>query len=796
MHHTFQKDLALNFEMSALNNFIKSIAILITFIFIVIGSVYILIITKPESVIFVTNRLLNEDYSIEFKEAKSDTNFLSPIVVLSDVSIKETNQNVIFQAEEIKIGVKIITSILDGYIHLSKLSLINIDLLNESNSQGNNGTYKFKINNIYISTKEFTFYSNKTQILSKEGNLSILNKVGQINNIPFNDLKIYKKNDSNQYLYSTFLKLDEKIIENEDLINLSEFSDKNINLKIYSKGYFDSNNNQISSLNKYMFKDTYIVTGTKYEVKKIDAVLFTNTNQKLSGVFSAKIPDQMISGSISVFNNKLTLRSDISVKMDNLVNFGDYLNLSGTETFNAKLSIDENASLELSSNLSNTTFSSNIDELNKRSSDNLKTKILISDLSQPTYEIKNNKFSAFIYNNNGYFALGSSFDEDIKKLNFIDGFYIFLELDDLRIENLALENQLNDDSNLKLIKLKIKQLDFFNNIYFDQIFEINFSGDETESYFYGNNLNGTLRIDSSGFTRIDVFDTKFEFKGVNILDSSDAFKLNDINLRFVGKNIQTSDDVFQNIDFYFLKNKTITTIDNIKISSKNFNIGPSSKNEKAYISYNNQNDLYKIRGSFEFDNQKDLLGKLINYDFDYLFSDLNVQWVSASQLKNLEGRIRFKIKDLESNTSLPDSALFNALKVFNLNALVSNLTDETSFISSKLIISRAEGDFYIGQNRAFFTNPIKFETAEAKMSWTGEILKNDKGFIDELDLSLDMRLKVSENIPWYAAVFGGIPALAGGFVLENIIDERVDDASTFKFKITGSIDDPKIIRLN
>ena len=179
--------------------------------------------------------------------------------------------------------------------------------------------------------------------------------------------------------------------------------------------------------------------------------------------------------------------------MDNFVNFGDYLNISGTEIFNAKLSIDENASLELSSNLSNTTFSSYIDELNKRPSDNLKTKILISDLSQPTYEIKNDKFSAFINNNNnGYFSLGSSFDEDIKKLNFVDGFYIFLELDDLKIGNLVVENQLNDESNLKLIKLKIKQLDFFNNIYFDQIFEINFSGDETESYFYGNNLNGTL----------------------------------------------------------------------------------------------------------------------------------------------------------------------------------------------------------------------------------------------------------------------------------------------------------------
>ena len=782
--------------MSVLNSLLKSFVIFITFVFILLCIVYLLIISKPESVIFLTNKVLNEDYSIQFKEVKSDTNFLSPIIILNDVFIRDINGSEIFKADEAKIGVKIIKSIIDKHISLSTLSLINIDFLNESNSQGNNGTYKLKISNIHVSSKQFTFSSNETQILSKEGNLSISNIVGEINNIPFNDLKIYKKNDSNQYLYSAFLELDEKIIENEDLINLREFSDKNINLKVYSKGYLDSMKNQISALNKYVFNDSYIVTRTKYEVNKIDAVLFTNTNQKLSGIFSAKIPDQIINGSVSAFNNKLTLRSDVSIKMDDFVNFGDYLNLSGTEIFKAKLSIDKKASLELSSNLNNTTFSSNLDELNKRPSDNLKTNILISDLSQPTYKIENNKFSAFINDNNGYFSLGSSFDDDIKKLNLVDGFYIFLELDDLKIGNLVIDNQLDDDSNLRLIKLKIKQLDFFNNIYLDQIFEINFNRNETKASFYGKNLNGTFRIGSSGFTRIDVFDTKFEFKGVNIFDSSDSFKLNDMNLRFVGKNIHTFDDVFQNIDFYFLRNKTVTTIDNIKVSSENFNIGPSSKNEKAYISYNNESDTYKIRGSFELDNQKNLLGNLINYDFEYLFSDLNVQWISASQLKNLEGRIRFKIKDLESNTSLPDSALLSALKVFNLNALVSNLGDQTSLNSSKLIITRAEGDFYIGQNRTLLTKPIKLETAEAKMTWTGEIVKNNKGLLDQLDLSLDMRLKVSENIPWYAAIFGGIPALAGGFVIENIIDERVDDASTFKFNITGSIDDPKIIRLN
>ena len=90
--------------MSAFSSFIKSIAILITFTFIVIGTVYILIITKPESIIFVTNKLLNEDYSIEFKEVKSDTNFLSPIFVLNDVSIRDINENEIFKAEEFNLS--------------------------------------------------------------------------------------------------------------------------------------------------------------------------------------------------------------------------------------------------------------------------------------------------------------------------------------------------------------------------------------------------------------------------------------------------------------------------------------------------------------------------------------------------------------------------------------------------------------------------------------------------------------------------------------------------------------------
>ena len=357
-------------------------------------------------------------------------------------------------------------------------------------------------------------------------------------------------------------------------------------------------------------------------------------------------------------------------------------------------------------------------------------------------------------------------------------------------------NEASNDANLKSLNLKIDELNFFNNLYKNQIFKINFKENSSLATFNGSNLNGSINIDNTGFTRIDVYNTKFEFKGLDIVESQSNFDIANINLRFVGKNIQTYDDIFQDIDFYLLRNKSITTVDNIKVSSKNLNIGPYDNNEKAYISYNNKTDMYKVRGSYKINNENSTLKALTNYDFEYLSANLNIQWIGINQLKNIEGNVDFLLKDFQSNTEIPNSAFLRALKIFNLNAIIENINNETNIASPNLYITRAEGNFYIGQNRALISEPIKIETSEAKMRWQGDIVKNSVGVLDSLNLDLEMRLKVSENIPWYAAIFGGIPALAGGMVLENIFDESLDDVSTFKFKVTGNIDNPEIKRLD
>ena len=767
------------------------------FSFFISVAIYISLIYKPENLIFLANKYFHDDLIIEYEKADSNKDLLSPGFNFKRILVKDFENKIILEADNIGIGINLVKSFTEKHVNLTFLDLQNFLYINEQD-RNYKTNLKLIIDETDIKSETFNFQASNTLIEIKNGNISIINRNGKLNNIIFNDLNILNKHNSNKIFYSAIFNLDEKIIDDNNFINLESISDYEIDLEVHSKGYFDTSLKNLENLNKYIFKKSSFITNTEYPIKNIELVLNTNIDKEVTGIFTASIPDQDIKGSILFKNENLTIRSGLKFNMNQIVNYDQYLKLNGLEEFRGVLNINNDiVSLDLESDLSNTSITSVIDDLNKDKGTNLKTTINIRDLSNPTYLIKNSNVKSYIgLNNSGYFSLGNNYDKEIQQLDYREGFHIFLSLNRLDTNKISFSNQANKLSGLVSIKSKIKELNFFENTYNDQEFEINFKGNNIYATFSGKDLNGIIKVDETGFMRIDVFDTKFEFKGLDIVESQSNFDIEDINLRFVGKNIQTYDDLFQDIDFYLLRNEKITTIDNINVSSKNLNIGPYDRNEKAYISYNRMNDMYKVRGSYKINNENTPLKALIDYDFEYLSTNLNIQWTSIEQLKNVEGRIDFLLKDFKSDTSLGDSAFLRASKIFNLNAIIENINNEADITSSNLYINRAEGNFYVGQNRALISNPIKIETSEAKMKWRGDIFKNSEGLLENLNLDLEMRLKVSENIPWYAAIFGGIPALAGGIVFENIFDERLDDVSTFKFKVTGSIEEPSIERID
>ena len=783
--------------MTIFRRFIKFGLIIVVLFLSSIFITYLSLLYKPESIFFIANKTIAKNYSFEYSEINSKVSFLNPNISVDNILIRDQAKKVVLKGDEILIGIDLIKSFSMGFIHLNDLRIDNFNFLQDSSSDQNTD-FAIYIKNLYIKSNNYNFASLNTRILSQSGELSLVAETGELNNMNFKGLNIFNKLNENKYYYSIYFNLDEQILDENDLFDFSSFSDYKIDLSLYSSGFYESNSNELVTVNKYIFRNSALKTLSGYLFENINAVLYENSNKEVTGTFDAKIPEQNINGSIQIKNNDVTIYTNLEFDMSEILNYENFLTLNGKEEFAAKILIsDGNTSLDLRSNLKDTEISSSINELNKKFDENLNTSIYIDNITQPTYLIENQRFYAFIgNNNNGFFSLGKGFDNEIKEKDFADGFHIYLTLKNLKINNILIPNEASNDANLKSLNLKIDELNFFNNIYNNQIFKINFKDNSSFATFNGDNLNGSIDIDNTGFIRIDVFNTKFEFKGLDIVESQSNFDIPNINLRFVGKNIQTYDDIFQDIDFYLLRNKNITTIDNIKVSSKNLKIGPYDNNEKAYISYNNKTDMYKVRGSYKINNENSTLKALTNYDFEYLFANLNIQWIGINQLKNIEGNVDFLLKDFQSNTEIPNSAFLRALKIFNLNAIIENINNETNIASPNLYINRAEGDFYIGQNRALISDPIKIETSEAKMRWQGDIFKDSEGLLNSLNLDLEMRLKVSENIPWYAAIFGGIPALAGGMVLENIFDESLDDVSTFKFKVTGNIDNPEIERLD
>ena len=59
----------------------------------------------------------------------------------------------------------------------------------------------------------------------------------------------------------------------------------------------------------------------------------------------------------------------------------------------------------------------------------------------------------------------------------------------------------------------------------------------------------------------------------------------------------------------------------------------------------------------------------------------------------------------------------------------------------------------------------------------------------------DFRQKSAVITPWYAAVLGGIPAVAGSAVINEMFAEDINDLTNFQYEVLGTISEPKLERI-
>ena len=134
-----------------------------------------------------------------------------------------------------------------------------------------------------------------------------------------------------------------------------------------------------------------------------------------------------------------------------------------------------------------------------------------------------------------------------------------------------------------------------------------------------------------------------------------------------------------------------------------------------------------------------------------------------------------------------------ALRVLSLIDIQSNLTNILSAEFEKLnqdvfIVDSFNGELYfdsVGYVNIKNFN-LSFDIGEAEIQG---IISSDVDNFDTFNLNLDFFSTISNSIPWYVAILGGIPAAAGAVVVTDILEDDLIEISKSSYKINGKIGD-------
>ena len=499
----------------------------------------------------------------------------------------------------------------------------------------------------------------------------------------------------------------------------------------------------------------------------------------------------------------LTFSTNINFEPSNLINNSSFLEVSGNDLFKIDLNIQKNSTpvLKLNSDLKNIKLNSPLNSLSKNKLIRLPTEIFITNFSNPSIRVINQNIDMHISDlkkYEGYISIGKKLPDQYKNFQKETGLNLYLYsefLDEKMLISMLPSNQEPISIKFNKLAFEVKNFKFFNNKFSDLSGFFNFKNSGIMGNLIADELHLDLKMDQTGFAKIEIKDSTFP--DAEFINSSQSGSDTTINSRLIIKNSSFGKIKIQDLDLYLVNNKKKFSLNNIKLSSNLISIKPTQKSSTAFFSIDKIKPLYKIRGDFLIKDSKKIpyLGEFA--DFSYFNGSINLQLEELSTLSHIEGDSDFLLKDFVIKDSFSDSLAFNLLGVLNLRNILGKIANLdlsiNEFTSVKL--GRVEGDFIFNESKLRLASPLFIETNAAKMRWIGQINKNSKSELNDLDLNLDIRIRVEENLPWYAAILGGLPAVAGSAVLNEIFEEDINNLTNYQYEVLGTIAEPKLERI-
>jgi len=499
----------------------------------------------------------------------------------------------------------------------------------------------------------------------------------------------------------------------------------------------------------------------------------------------------------------LIFSSNVNLNLSEFNINSSYLKVSGNDRFNIDLNIQKDSLpiLKIKSDLQNIELDSPFDSLSKNKLTSLPTEILIANFLNPSIKVRNQKVDIHIRDlskYDGYISIGSKLPDQYKSFNNDSGLNIYINsqfIDENLLISMLPDEEETISTQYNKLAFDIKNFKFFNNNFSNLSGLFDLKGAGLRGTLIADKLNLNLRMDQTGFIRIEIKDSAIP--DIEFFDSSQSGFGRSINSRLIVKNSSFSKLKIKELDVYLVNNRDNFSANNIRFKSNLISISPLNESLNAFFSVNKEKPLYKIRGDFLFKDSNKIPFLRDVIDFSYFNGSINLQWNELSSLSHIEGESSFILKDLVIKDSIADSLAFNLLGVLNLKNILSKLASFDlsieEFTSTQL--SRVEGDLIFNKSKLRLVSPLFVETNTAKMRWVGQVNKNSENKLDELDLNLDLRVRVGENLPWYAAILGGLPAVAGSAVINEIFEEDINNLTNYQYEVLGTISEPKLERV-
>jgi uncharacterized protein (TIGR02099 family) len=195
-------------------------------------------------------------------------------------------------------------------------------------------------------------------------------------------------------------------------------------------------------------------------------------------------------------------------------------------------------------------------------------------------------------------------------------------------------------------------------------------------------------------------------------------------------------------------------------------------------------DIGQVLQRFHF--EKALTSKTGSLDVDVAWSGRPDQ----SKLKNIDGEAQLRIEEGRF-LKAPGSAT-GALKVvgiFNFANFLRRLQlDFSDVFKDGVSFDSLDGSFALRQGVVDTASPLVIKSPSSGFRLAGTIDFNT----EQTDMELVATLPVARNLPWVAALAGGLPVAAGVYVASKIFEDQVDKFASAAYDIKGPWRDPKV----